>query len=73
MKTLDLTAGARKVAQAARTAVAAVGRAVAGEAQAPHRCDGFHCDCQRRREVNTQARQGDWLPSRGGWLKRERE
>jgi hypothetical protein len=67
MKALDvLGSGAAKVA-------AVVKAAVTRAARVPHVCDGFHCDCERRAEVAAQARGGDWLPDRKGWLKRERE
>lgn len=65
-----------KVQLAVKQAVTVVAEAVAGAGARPlHRCDGFHCDCERRREVAAQSRgrDGAWLPGRSGWLRRDRQ
>jgi hypothetical protein len=63
-----------------QVAVKRVATVVAGAVSGPtaprrtHVCDGFHCDCERRAEVDAQSREasGAWLSGRTVWLKRER-
>jgi len=65
-----------RVQVAVKRVATVVAGAVSGNAppRRTHVCDGFHCDCERRAEIDAQSRDsaGAWLSRRSGWLKRER-
>lgn len=66
------TSWSKAVRRKVQTVAEAIAVAARADLPPTHACDGFHCDCERRREIAAQQREDlGWLPARPDWLKRE--